>query len=1694
MSNNISRPFYIGLILFLLFTMTTWGGLFDPPLSNPSFEDNPINPGVWIYEFDSWYDVDGWIEYATGSSGNGIPFTPYGYIWTGFVGNAGTSQTGLIYQQAGTWSPNLSCEVTFLFGKRSGRTPFPMRISLWAGGNPSTAADDVSLVTVGATMIDSVTVTPDFGGEEIATLETRVLLNTGTGYSETDPLWLEFKSLGTIDSQLFVDNIQIKAAVLASTPNPANGETGVQPGINLNWTEPTVFGSTFKLYFGTNPDIISNPEFTDIHPPFTPSALDYMTTYYWRVDTVTDTETFEGDVWSFTTGGKANRPSPADNQVNVRIGSVDLNWTKDSWADSCKVYAGTKLPLTYLGEVTGIVFSDFPANSEKTTYYWRVDEYANGQLAMQGDIWSFTTRGSLAICPEGDINNDCTVGMEDIFLMAQQWLDPYGCDGFAQTCADLVGQDGVNLSDMAVLSSNWQRQGESIIVINEIQYNPDVKTELVEFIELYNTGPFDVDISGWRFCDGVDYTFPEGTILQADSYLVIAEDPSAAYSPVTISQKYGTDSSLVMGPFMGSLSNEGEQITLCDAFGSEIDQVDYRLGFPWPTAGDPIPDDGTHLGSGHSIQLIYPHFDNDLAGSWRSAYPTPGDMNVGVFAENCPPQIRQVDHSPQQPKSGQIVTITAKVTDPDQVASVVLQYQVVNPGSYIPITLPNLSTATPNVPNPDYENTANWMTLVMLDNGQNGDISAGDNIYTVQLPANIQSHRRLIRYRITVEDGEGLSIRVPYADDPQPNFAYYVYDGVPSWTGDGVTYSSEVLSSLPVYQLISRSTDIEACFWNSAWNDGKYHFVGTFVYDGKVYDHVYYHIRGQASTYRWGKNKCKFNFSRGHYFQACDDYGVEYENKWNNIVLGTGTCPWWKWQHPDGDWDQGAGGMVLNEPLGYRLYNLAGITSPNTNYFHFRVIDAAAEAGSTQYDGDFWGLYFAIEEPDSRFIKEHDLADGNLYKMEVGSADQKNQGVTQVTNASDVWAFIDGQNSSSTQDWWEANVNLDSYYSYRTVGIVVNDSDRRSQENCLYFHDPMTAKWTIHPWDLDLSFEWGGHYSPTIWESIQHCLNYSVLNLAYQNRARELEDLLFDNNHGGWRQTDQLVDEMASVIASDFNGQRFIDAEQAVWDNHPRVSGMYRNLWYQHNEFFTQPGNSANWDFMAAYYKQYLTAAGMSSFLSGSYGLHALNASIADTQIPNTPIITYLGVVNSDGSYPENNLRFETSAFSDPQGAGTFGAIQWRIARVDDPAADGYLVRQRHHYEVETKWQSQDITNAGQLTVQIPADEVEVGGMYRVRCRMKDNTGRCSHWSAPIQFIAAGGIVTDLLENLRLTEMMYNPVAPDAAEIAAGYTDNDAFEFIELQNTGLTPLDLTDTYFSDGIEYSFGRWTQSETPLIDTGFNSGTDGFIYTDDSFGTSNPNYASGSYEASGGYSGGGLGVYLGTATSRPMSGGWSGTFTLAQSSIVTISVNYRMIAGTGLDRDEYGQAILQIDGTWHGDSTNKSLVYITGNGNAGSDDDSGWQTYQTTIGLSAGMHTIILGGYCNKANSSGNEWIRVYFDNVALTAMVTASVPYTLEPGAHVLVVKNQAAFEARYGAALSSRIAGQYSGSLNNAGETIRLTDAWDGNIFKFTYNDGYGWPVPADGLGHSLVPVDSAIAGQREGSMDYGGNWRASTYR
>jgi hypothetical protein len=889
------------------------------------------------------------------------------------------------------------------------------------------------------------------------------------------------------------------------------------------------------------------------------------------------------------------------------------------------------------------------------------------------------------------------------------------------------------------------------IVINEIYYDTGSDAEPWEYVELFNAGSTPVDLSNWRLADGVSFTIPNGTMLGSGQYLLISQHPAQLLS------RYGVAS---LGPFEGRLSNESDRIELLDATGAIQDEVDYQLGFPWPTIGD-IP--------GRSMQLINPVFDNDLGGNWRSAAVTPRAAN-SVFLTNAPPQMRQVDHTPEAPVSGQDVTITMKVTDPDGVSSVSLQYQLVNPGDYIAVN--------------DSRYATNWTTLAMRDDGTAGDAVAGDDIFTVVLPGSLQTHRRLVRYRVTAADTLGASIRVPYADDPQPNFAYFVYDSIPAWTGAArpgvtspVTYSSELLNSVSTYHLITtRQAHVDSQYIPgttrfSGYGGEDYLWHGALVYDGVVYDHIRFRARGGVWRYAMGKNMWKFDFNRGHPFEARDNYGNKYTVPWNKLNLGANI--------QQGDfWHRGEQGLF--ESVGFKLFNLAGVPASHTNYVHFRIVENANETGANQFSGDFQGIYLAVEELDDQFLEEHGLPDGNLYKMENGTGlpgaagESANQGdYPAVTNSSDLIGFRNTYLNPPTEtaDWWKQNFNLESYYNYRSIVEAVHHYDIGAGKNYFYYLNPETNQWETLPWDMDLT--WADNMFGDGNEPFRsRVLSIAEFALAYRNRLREIRDLLYNPE-----QTGLVIDEMASLVYTP--GQpSLVDADRAMWDYNPiLVSPQVNQNKAGHGRFYAggngiqipAPGGYAG---MMQVLRNYVVSRG-----------NFIDATILtdEAQVPTKPSITYTG----EPGFPLDGLQFTSSAFSSPAGS-SFSAMEWRIGEVYHPGTANYAPDTEWKYEINAAWESGELTSFNSVLEHSGAS-LQTGHTYRARVRMRDAAGRWSHWSNPVQFLATPPIAPP---GLVVTELHYHPNNPDLA-------DESDQEFIEIKNIGSQEVDLSGVQIMD---------------------------------------------------------------------------------------------------------------------------------------------------------------------------------------------------------------------------------------------------------------------------------------------------------
>ena len=306
-------------------------------------------------------------------------------------------------------------------------------------------------------------------------------------------------------------------------------------------------------------------------------------------------------------------------------------------------------------------------------------------------------------------------------------------------------------------------------------------------------------------------------------------------------------------------------------------------------------------------------------------------------------------------------------------------------------------------------------------------------------------------------------------------------------------------------------------------------------------------------------------------------------------------------------------------------------------------------------------------------------------------------------------------------------------------------------------------------------------------------------------------------------------------------------------------------------------------------------------------------------------------------------------------------------------------------------------------------------------------------------------------EDLVINEIMYNPPDPTPEEIAAGFINNDDFEFIEIYNKSDTVTHtLSNFYIGGGVGLTFG-WcdadgTGAESWTLETGA------------------------------------------TAT-------WTTTTLPAGLDSYEVLARWDLLDGEGDERDLDGQAKYTIahSGLEPTDvlRDQKPEEYDEGPDYM---DEFGWVSLGTYDFDGSGQVVLTRG-----TNDPGNWTIadQVKFvsttytelvDNPTLGSWNTTNGPATLGPGEYAVIVSNRDAFNYRYnlptivGQQPSATIAGQYTGNLSNDGEKVKLMRAGDPEpgpsyfipyyrIDYVNYNDKSPWPAEPDGQGPSLSRID-----------------------
>lgn len=154
------------------------------------------------------------------------------------------------------------------------------------------------------------------------------------------------------------------------------------------------------------------------------------------------------------------------------------------------------------------------------------------------------------------------------------------------------------------------------VIINEIMYKSLKAFDTDDWIELYNPGDVDLNISGWLLRDDNNtrhFAFPANTIIKKRDFLVIVGSKNKFAKVHPGVENY-------FGSFTFGFGTD-DMVRIYNANLQLIDSVKYSNKSPWYPEAD---------GLGPSLELISPELDNSKAQSWRPSYVmhgTPGRPN-----------------------------------------------------------------------------------------------------------------------------------------------------------------------------------------------------------------------------------------------------------------------------------------------------------------------------------------------------------------------------------------------------------------------------------------------------------------------------------------------------------------------------------------------------------------------------------------------------------------------------------------------------------------------------------------------------------------------------------------------------------------------------------------------------------------------------------------------------------------------------------------------------------------------------------------------------------------------------------------------------------------------------------------------------------------------------------------------------------
>jgi hypothetical protein len=240
------------------------------------------------------------------------------------------------------------------------------------------------------------------------------------------------------------------------------------------------------------------------------------------------------------------------------------------------------------GRQSGAAFANYP-------FAWlrlrRSGNLFTGAASGDGEVWTRLDNVSLGV------SSSLYVG-----LMVTSWRTNELATAVFRDLGSAAGEILASTTPPVELPGPCSRR--TGLVISEIMYHPPSRSDGrdLEFVELFNAQSVFQDISGYQLAGALDFTFPQGTVLPAGGFLVVA------HTPADIQSVYGITN--VLGGYARPLNRTSGVVELRSRIGAVLLEANYDSQPPWPASAD---------GTGHSLVLTRPSFGERNVQAWSAS-------------------------------------------------------------------------------------------------------------------------------------------------------------------------------------------------------------------------------------------------------------------------------------------------------------------------------------------------------------------------------------------------------------------------------------------------------------------------------------------------------------------------------------------------------------------------------------------------------------------------------------------------------------------------------------------------------------------------------------------------------------------------------------------------------------------------------------------------------------------------------------------------------------------------------------------------------------------------------------------------------------------------------------------------------------------------------------------------------------------